>query len=47
MIKIRVLGEDWDDVIHRALQKKLGLGELYEEKYLKKSMRLHVEDEEK
>ena len=54
MIKLRVLGEDWDDVIPRALpdlglgmredetpevsqeKSKLGLGELYEQEYLKK-----------
>ena len=65
MIKLRVLGEDWDNVIPRALtdvgsrrgedktpeasqdKSKLGLGELYEQKYLKKAMRLDVEAEEK
>ena len=64
-IKIRVLGEDWDDIIPRALpdvgsrrgedkdpevskeKSKLGLGELYEQEYLKKVMILDVEAEEK
>ena len=63
MIKLGVLGEDWYDVICRALpdvgsrrgedetlevsqdKSKLGLGELYEQEYLKKVMILDVEAE--
>ena len=65
MIKLRVLGEDWDNVIPCALsdvglrkgstrpqrlvrkKSKLGLGELYEQEYIKKAMRLDGEAEEK
>ena len=65
IIKLRVLGEYWDDFISRALpdvgsrrgedeapeisqeKSELGLGELYKREYLKNSMRLDVEAEEK
>ena len=65
MVKIRVLGEYWDDVIPCAIpdvrsrrgedtaldvsqeKSKLGLGELYEQEYIKKAMILDVEAEEK
>ena len=65
MIKLRVLGEYWDDVIPCALtdvrsrrgedkslefnkeKSKLGLGESYEQEYLKKVMRLNIKAKEK